>query len=86
MEGESTQSMKMARLNSGTEIDTVLWRWFCTACEVDPPILQQSKDLSIAKAFEADHNFKASNDWLEKWKKKQCQILCFLWRDWKCRH
>ena len=24
----------------------------------------------IAKAFDADHNFKASNGWLEKWKKR----------------
>ena len=29
------------------------------------------KALLIAKAFEADHNFKASNHgWLEKWKKR----------------
>jgi len=26
--------------------------------------------LSIAKAFKQDHNFKASNGWLEKWKKR----------------
>ena len=31
-EGELMQSMKMAHLNtSGTEINTVLSRWFCTA-------------------------------------------------------
>ena len=30
-EGELMQSMKMALLNSGTEINTVLSRWFCTA-------------------------------------------------------
>ena len=65
--------MKMACLRSGTEINTVLWRWFCTACATGYPIsgpILQSKALSIAKAFEADYNFKASNGWLEKWKKK----------------
>ena len=30
----------------------------------------QSKALLIAKAFDADHNCKASNGWLEKWKKR----------------
>jgi hypothetical protein len=69
MEGESMQYMKMACLNSGTEINTVLWRWFCTACANGYPIsgpILQSKALSIAKAFDADHNFKASNGCLEK--------------------
>ena len=37
---------------------------------VDPAILQSKQALSIAKVFEADHNFKASNGWLEKWKKR----------------
>ena len=75
MEGKSMRSMKMAHLNtSGTEINTVLWRWFCTACANGYPIsgpILQSKALSIANVFEADHNFKASNGWLEKWKKRQ---------------
>ena len=69
MEGKSMQSLKMARLYSGTEINTVLWRWFCTArttgYPISGPIILQSKDLSIAKAFREDHNFKASNGWLE---------------------
>ena len=68
------RSMKMARLNSGAEINTVLlWRWFCPAhangYPNSGPILQ-SKALSIAKAFHTDHNFKASDGWLEKWKKR----------------
>ena len=69
MEGESMRSMKMACLNSGTEMKTVLCRWFRTArangYPISGPILQ-SKALSIANVFEADHNFKASNGWLEK--------------------
>ena len=71
MEGKSMRSMKMARLNSGTEIKTVFWRWFCTARATGYPIsgpILQSKALSIAKAFKQDHNLKASNGCLEKWK------------------
>jgi hypothetical protein len=52
MEGKSMRSMKMACLNTGTEINTVLWRWFCTACATGYPIsgpILQSKALSIAK-------------------------------------
>ena len=73
-EGKSMRSMKMAHLNSGTEINTVLWRWFCTACANGYPIsgpILQSKALLIAKEFKVYHNFKASNHgWLEKWKKR----------------
>ena len=66
--------MKVACLNSDTETITVLWRLFCNACangySISGPILQ-SNALSNAKAFEADHHFKASNQgWLKKWKKR----------------
>ena len=57
MEGELMQSMKMACLTSGTEINTVLWRWFCTARATGYPIsgpILQSKALLIAKAFKQD--------------------------------
>ena len=94
MEGKSMQSMKMARLYSGTEINTVLWRWFCTACTTGYPIsgpiiLQRKACLSIAKAFREDHNFKASNGWFEKWKRRynvKSYAICGGRGVWECRH
>jgi len=38
IEGKLMRSMKMAHLNTGTEFNTVLWRWFCTACATGYPI------------------------------------------------
>jgi hypothetical protein len=70
-EEESLRSMKMVRLYGVTEINTILWRWFCAARSNGYPIsgpILQGKALSIAEAFQAQ--FKASNGWLEKWKKR----------------
>ena len=65
--------MKMARIHGNTEVNTVLWRWFSTARANGYPLsgpIVQGKAVQIADNFDPNHTFKASNGWLDKWKKR----------------
>ncbi len=66
------RSIKMNSLLYDTEVNAMLWRWSCNAGwngnRMKGPIFQ-SKALPIAKAVNADTGFKASNQWLDIWKK-----------------
>ena len=68
-ESNSNKSLKMSRLYISSDVNILLWRWFCTAREnrnpISGPILQE-KALCFARALGSMDDFKASNDWLDK--------------------
>ena len=66
-------SLKISRLYIFSVVNILFWRWFYTArgngYHISGPILQE-KSLCFARALESIDDFKASNGWLDKWRKR----------------
>ncbi|KAI6655723.1 Tigger transposable element-derived protein 4-like [Oopsacas minuta] len=69
--GSRALTGKMERISKYTEINGLLYEWYTLACSKKifpggPQLIEMGTQIA---ARLGEHNFKASNGWLEKWKK-----------------
>ena len=77
---KSSHSLKKLRGCDYEEIDQALYKWFILQRSQNVPVdggLLKEKAMQFAESFESK-NFKASDGWLDKWKKRYECIQIFI--------
>ena len=71
-EKNARENRKMHRVEGNAEVNEALYRWYCLARERNIPIsgpLLKEEALLIAVQLDPNSTFKASNGWLDSFKK-----------------
>ena len=66
-------NLSISRVKGQSEVNLLLYRWFCLSHQAGFPItgpLLKEKALAISGLVDSERNFRASDGWLDCWKKK----------------
>ena len=64
---------KRSRSTNNEDVNETVYTWYCLARQINIPIsgpLVQEEALQIAKTIDPETKFKASNGWLESFKRR----------------
>ena len=87
-ERNGSENRERHRVTEFTEVNEALYKWYCFVGERNIPVsgpLLKEEALQIAKAIDPNTSFKASNGWLESFKKRHNIKQMTVSREWKER-
>ena len=72
-ESNAPEDRKRRRCTDFTDVNEALYKWYCLARQRNIPVsgpMLKEEALQIAKELDSDTPFKASNGWLDSFKKR----------------